>query len=56
MLNSLYADPTDFSQGHVPYNCSVSIVEAPVDGPMRLAASDRIYYDPSLCVDRYAKY
>ena len=55
MLNPLYADPGVFWQGHVPYNCSVSIVEGDAAG-LRLLASDRVYYDPSLCVDRYATY
>lgn len=55
MLNRLYPDPSDFWQGHVPYNCSVSIVDAH-EGRMQLVASDKIYYDPALCVDRYAKY
>jgi broad specificity phosphatase PhoE len=56
MLNRLYADPSDFWQGHVPYNCSVSIVDVQPDGAMHLAASDKVYYDPSLRVDRYANY
>ena len=55
MLNRLYANPADFWQGHVPYNCAVSIVDVDSAG-MHLAASDKIYYDPALCVDRYAKY
>ena len=55
LLNGLYDDPSDFWQGHVPYNCSVSIVEADASG-CRLVASDKIYYDPALCVDRYASY
>ena len=56
MLNRLYDDPADFWQGHVPYNCSVSIVDVQPDGQLKLAAFDKIYYDPALCVDRYAKY
>ena len=56
MLNRLYADPSDFWQGHVPYNCSVSIVDVQPDGAMRLTAFDKVYYDPSLQVDRYANY
>ena len=55
MLNRLYDDPADFWQGHVPYNCSVSIVDADASG-LRLTASDKIYYDPALCVDRYANH
>lgn len=55
LLNSLYDDPTDFWQGHVPYNCSVSIVEADAAG-RRLVASDAVLYDPALVVDRYANH
>ena len=52
MLNILYEDPSDFWHGRVPYNCAVNIVEAE-QGNIRLIAEDRIYYDPSLAVDRY---
>lgn len=55
MLNKLYGDSNDFWQGHVPYNCSVSIVDADNEG-CHLVESDRVYYDQSLCVDRYATY
>lgn len=54
MLNFLYDDPSDFWHGHVPYNCSVSLVTAE-KGVMKLAEDDRIWYDQSLVVDRYAK-
>ena len=52
MMNFLYDDPSDFWQGHAPYNCSVNIVEAEAGVP-RLAAIDRVYYDPKLIVDHY---
>lgn len=52
MLNMLYEDKQDFWQGHVPYNCSVSIVEAN-DGKMKLIENDKIYYDSKYIVDRY---
>ena len=55
MLNRLYDNPRDFWQGHVPYNCSVSIVEADA-GECRLVESDKVFYDEKLCVDRYAVY
>ena len=55
MLNQLYDDTSDFWQGHVPYNCSVSVVEAS-NGGMRLVVSDAVFYDEALCVDRYASY
>ncbi|MBQ9058565.1 MAG: histidine phosphatase family protein [Atopobiaceae bacterium] len=55
MLNQLYRDPSDFWQGHVPYNCSVSIVEA-TGGKLKLLEMDKIYYDNTLVVDRYADY
>ena len=54
MLNRLYEDPSDFWHGHVPYNCAVSLVETE-DGSMVLKEDDRIFYDRSLIVDRYAK-
>ena len=53
MLNFLYPDPNDLWQGHLPYNCAVSIVRAE-NGHMTLEVSDRIYYDPARCIDRYA--
>lgn len=53
MLNFLYEDPSDFWQGRMPYNCAVSIVSAE-NGNMKLLAKDKIYYDPTLCVDRYS--
>lgn len=52
MLNPLYADPLDFWQGHVPYNCTVNVVKAE-NGKERLVSADKIYYDASLCVDNY---
>lgn len=52
MLNPLYADPLDFWQGHVPYNCTVNVVKAE-NGKARLVSADKIYYDASLCVDNY---
>lgn len=55
MLNRLYDDPSSFWQEHVPYNCSVSIIEADDEGP-RLLESDLVLYDEALCVDRYASY
>ena len=55
MLNRLYPNPDDFWQGHVPYNCSVSIVGTS-DEALKLVEADVIYYDKSLCVDRYSTY
>lgn len=52
MLNSLYDDPSDFWQGHIPYNCSISILSAN-NGKVKLLESDKIFYDPADCVDRY---
>ncbi len=54
MLNMLYDDKTSLWQGRVPYNCCVNIIEVHEDG-MTLVAEDVIYYDKSLCVDRYAR-
>lgn len=52
MLNKLYDNSFDFWQGHVPYNCSVSIVEVK-NGEMKLIESDKIYYDDKYVVDRF---
>ena len=53
MLNYLYPNPRDFWQGHIPYNCSISILEAH-GGEVKLLESDKIFYDPADLVDRYA--
>ena len=52
MLQQVYTDSYDFWHGHVPYNCAVNIVEVK-DGRSILIGDDKIYYDPSLCVDNY---
>ncbi|MBR4768444.1 MAG: histidine phosphatase family protein [Lachnospiraceae bacterium] len=52
MLNYLYEDPSDFWQGHVPYNCAVNILEAE-GGVIRFVERDKLYYDPGLAVDHY---
>ena len=52
MLNPLYENRLDFWQGHVPYNCTVNVVEAH-HGLAKLAEKDKIYYDASLCFDNY---
>ena len=52
MLNPLYDHPEDFWHGRVPYNCTVSIVEAH-NGNMKLIADDKLYYDPDMVIDRY---
>ncbi len=55
MLNYLYEDPSDFWHGHVPYNCAVNIIEVK-NGNVQLIADDRIYYDMTCAVDRYARF
>lgn len=52
MLNPLYDHPEDFWHGRVPYNCTVSIIEAH-NGHMKLIADDKLYYDPDMVIDRY---
>ncbi|MBO4411344.1 MAG: histidine phosphatase family protein, partial [Lachnospiraceae bacterium] len=52
MLNQIYEDPSDFWQGHVPYNCAVNILEAE-GGVIRFAERDKLYYDPGLAMDHY---
>lgn len=54
MMNFLYDDCKDFWRGHVPYNCSVSIIEVK-DKKLRILSQDKIYYDSSKCIDRYTK-
>ena len=52
MLNFLYEDPSDFWHGHVPYNCSLSVVEAE-NGSARLVTDDAVFYPAHLAADRY---
>lgn len=53
IVNFLFPDPEDFWRGHVPYNCSFTVVEAE-KGTARLIDLDRVYYDRGLAVDRYS--
>lgn len=53
MLNSLYEDPSDFWQKHVPYNCAVNLVKAK-NNTAWLAAEERVYYSADKCFDRYS--
>lgn len=43
ILNSLFADPADFWQGHVPMNCAVSRIDV-TDGKAELTMFDHVYY------------
>lgn len=52
MLNWLYEDPSDFWQGHTPYNCAINILEA-VNGEVRFLQEESIFYDKKYAVDRY---
>ncbi len=52
MMNPLYEQPERFWQGHVPPNCSVTVLEA-VNGRARILESDKVFYDPALVVDHY---
>ena len=52
MTNYLFSDPANFWQGHAPYNCSFTIVEAD-GGTARLTDVDKVYYDQSLVIDHY---
>lgn len=52
MLNCLYDDPSDFWHSHVPYNCSVNIIEAN-GGEIKLLVEDKVYYDQHLIIDHY---
>lgn len=56
MLNPLYDDPSDFWQGAVPLNCSLSIAVLDPAGSRRLVASDIVLYQNYLCIDRFANH
>ena len=43
MVNFLHKNPADFWGGHIPYNCSATIVEAE-HGVARIVAADRVFY------------
>lgn len=55
MLNFLFEDPSDFWQGHMPYNCCISIIEAE-HGNAKLTDIDKVYYDRDDVVDHYAAF
>lgn len=55
MLNRLYEDSSDFWQGGVPLNCTVSMVEVSQNN-MMLTESDLVLYDKAHIVDRYSSY
>lgn len=55
MLNFLYANPSDFWHGHVPYNCAVNVIEGK-NGKGVLLADDKIYYNLDEAVDQYATF
>ena len=54
MVNYLSDDPADYWSGHVPYNCSFTIIEAE-DGRARITDADKVYYDSRLIVDHFKK-
>ena len=52
LLYNICGRTGDLWRGHVPPNCSVSIVDVK-DGEARLEAVDKIYYDSRDVVDFY---
>lgn len=54
MINHLTGDPNDYWLGHVPYNCSFTIIEVD-NGKPKIVALDKVYYDESLIVDRFQR-
>ena len=52
MINYLLDDPSDYWCGHVPYNCSFTIIEAK-GGKARITEMDKVYYDRSMIVDHF---
>ena len=55
MMNGFYDNPHDFWQGHVPYNCSVHILESK-NGSTQLLEMDKVYYDKSRCINLFKKF
>ena len=54
MLNFLYEDPSDYWHGHVPYNCSVTVVRTQ-NSKAWIETSDKVFYGPDQIVDRYKR-
>ncbi len=52
MTSYLFEDPSNFWQGHAPYNCSFTIIEVR-NGRARITDVDKVYYDKSLVIDHY---
>ena len=52
LLRNVYEDKNNFWHGGVPYNCAVSIIEVQ-NGVSTLLADNKIYYDPSDCLNFY---
>lgn len=52
LLYQISKDKSDFWRGGVPLNCSLSIVQVN-EGKALLLEQDKIYYDPSLCLNHY---
>lgn len=54
MVNYLFEDSSDFWRGHVPYNCSFTIIEAE-GGKAKITDLDKVFYDENLIVDHFKK-
>lgn len=52
MINYLLDNKEDYWIGHAPYNCSFTIIESN-KGKASIIEIDKVYYDPSLIVDRF---
>lgn len=52
MINYLFEDSSDFWRGHVPYNCSFTIIDAE-GGAAKITDLDKVYYDEALIVDHF---
>ncbi len=52
MTNHLFEDRSNFWQGHAPYNCSFTIIEAE-NRTAKITDVDKVYYDQSLVIDHY---
>lgn len=52
MINFLFEDSSDYWRGHVPYNCSFTIIDAK-GGRAVITDLDKVYYDEKLIVDHF---
>lgn len=52
LLFNVHKNKEDYWLGGVPGNCAVSIIDI-TDGKASFVEKDRLYYDPTLCINHY---